>query len=249
MPSPLLAAAARVTAAAAAVQAPVSTVTVYSDRARVQRSGEVQLDGKQTLELPLLEDTVDASTIQLEASGATVLLVQVEHVDEQDFPRGEARELLAQLEKLDDKIAALNGASAARRKQLADLGRIAPAVKLDDPWKPAPKLDAKGWAAALTFIDGQIEELQAAQAESVKQLYELQRERHDLEQRATQLGGLRRRSGHRVRATLSGHGKATLTLTYMVSGARWLPSYDVQFLPEKSVAQISFSGQVSQESG
>ncbi len=235
--------------AAVAVQAEIAQVTVYSDRARVVRAGQVQLDGKELYELPLLDDAVDASTIQLEAVGGSVLQVDVSHIDEQDFPRDEARELLAQIEKLDDRIALASGARDARARQLAQMQRITPFVKLDDQGKANPKLNGQGWEPALVFLDGSIGKLQAALAQAKEALFVLQRERETLVVRAGQLGGARRRSGHRVLATLSGHGSAALTLTYVVGSARWYPRYDVQFLPEAAAAQISFSGEVSQESG
>jgi hypothetical protein len=235
--------------AAAAVQAPISQVTVYSDRARVVRTALVDLEGRETLELPLLDESVDASTIQLEAQGAQVLRVDIAHVDEQDFPRDEARELLSQIEALDDRIAQVNADRAARKAQLDRLSRLSPTLKLDDALKPNPKLSSAGWAAALQFVEAQNDKLQVAQRASTEKLFELHREREKLAVRAAQLGGARHRSGHRVQASVSGQGQARFTLTYMVGRARWYPSYDVQFAPEKGRAQISFSGRVSQESG
>lgn len=244
MPSFALAA-----ALAAALQAPVTSVTVFSDRARVVRTAHVAVQGQEMLEMPLLQDATDPSTIQIDARGAQVVRVDIQRVDEQDFPRDEARELLAAIEKLDDGIARVTGEQSARKRQLDLLRGVSPTVKLDDPLKPAPKLNAESWAAAFNFVGQASQKLQEQMRAEREKLIDLNRERQRLAIRAGQIGGARRRTGHRVRPTVSGAGDATLTMTYMVANARWLPSYDIQFLPARGEAQISFSGQVSQESG
>jgi hypothetical protein len=65
--------------AALSVNAPVSSVTVYGDRARVVRSADVALTGSIRVELPLLPIKVDPGSIRLEAAGAEVR--QVEHAE------------------------------------------------------------------------------------------------------------------------------------------------------------------------
>ena len=51
--------------AALAVKAAVSQVTIFSDRARVVRGGDVAVDGRTAVELPLLPDSVDATSIRV----------------------------------------------------------------------------------------------------------------------------------------------------------------------------------------
>jgi len=58
----------------AAVQAPITSVTVYGDRARVVRATSFALTGVQTVEFPLLHGNVDPASIQVEATGAQVQL-------------------------------------------------------------------------------------------------------------------------------------------------------------------------------
>lgn len=234
--------------AAAAIQAPIAQVTVYSDRARIVRTAEVPVEGTAVVDLPLLDDSVDASTIQLEASGAQVQKIDLSHVDEQEFPRDEARDLLESIEALDDRVAKVNADRAARQAQLQALQRISPNVK-EDALKPPPKLHPEGWAAALEFVEAEQDKLETAQRAGAEALRALSRERDKLAHRAAQIGAQQRRTGHRVRATLKGNGTARLKLTYMATNARWFPSYDVQFLADKGEALVAFAGQVSQETG
>src|SRR5256885_111235 len=88
--------------AALAVKAAVPHVTLFSDRARVVRTADVPLAAGARVELPLLPDSVDASSIRVESTGAEVQKVDVEHVTPEEFPAAEARELLGKLDRIDD---------------------------------------------------------------------------------------------------------------------------------------------------
>src|SRR3954470_19909749 len=130
-----------VLAAPAAIDAPVREVTVYSDRARVVRAASLTVNGVQQVELPLLLETVDTSTLRVEAQGAEVRRVDVAFVDAQDVPADEEKTLLQKLEQLDDQIALASAQRAISQAQVQALGRIAPTMPPSDPLKPAPKLN------------------------------------------------------------------------------------------------------------
>src|SRR5438045_3757375 len=127
---------------ARALDAPISAVTVYSDRARVTRTAPVVLDGRQRVELPLLGERVDAGSIRLESAGAEVQTVDLQWLaGDEAFPRDEARQLLTALAALDAELA------QARRDRdihgLYDvLGNLHPAVPGLDAPRAAPKLEA-----------------------------------------------------------------------------------------------------------
>src|SRR5437879_4996690 len=116
-------------AAAVAVQAPVTSVTVYSDRARVTRTATIPGGGAQRLQLPLLRDGVDSSTIRVEGScGAVdVQRVEIAHVEADEPPADEARDLLAKLQKVDDQILHARADSGAAGAVLEAIRRLAPA--------------------------------------------------------------------------------------------------------------------------
>jgi hypothetical protein len=233
----------------AAIDAPVTQVTVYSDRARVVRTASVSLNGTAKVELPLLIETVDASSIRVEAQGAEVRRVDIAFVDAQDVPVDEARALLTRLEQLDDQIALASAQREAHQAQLDSLQRVTPAVPPQDPLKPPPKMQPAGWPGALAFVDEASARLHEKVNELDARLEGLARDREAAAQQAALLGGAERRAGYQVTVMLSGTGTARLTATYMVERARWYPSYDIQYLPREGQVQISFAGLVSQETG
>jgi hypothetical protein len=234
--------------AALAVKAVVSQVTVFSDRARVVREAEVTVQGKARVELPLLPDSVDSGSIRVEAGGAEVQKVDIQHVEPDEFPAGEARALLGKLEKLDDELSLLADGQAQLQHHLAALRRISPEIK-DEPLKARPRLNPKGWAESLAFAQEEEQAVRARIRDQAQKSGDLQRERQALAERARIIGGAGRRSGWRVTAWLEGKGDAHLTLTYLAAQARWMPGYDLQLLQDQKTVRVSFSGAASQETG
>ncbi|HET9451146.1 MAG TPA: DUF4140 domain-containing protein, partial [Aggregicoccus sp.] len=85
-----------------AIEAPVTDVTVFSDRARVVRTARVSLSGTERLELPLLREGVDPESIRVEADGAEVLRVDIRPVSRAAFAAEPAHKVLLELERLED---------------------------------------------------------------------------------------------------------------------------------------------------
>ncbi|MFN2548862.1 MAG: DUF4139 domain-containing protein [Myxococcales bacterium] len=234
--------------AALAVKAAVSQVTIYGDRARVVRASDVEVSGRTRVELPLLPDTVDAQSIRVEAEGAEVQKVDIQHVQPDEFPVGEARQLLDKLDSVDDNLRKLADDRSELQQHLSSLRRIVPAVP-SESLRPRPKLNAGGWAAALSFAQDEEQSLQARIRDAGLQMADLQRERQAVAERARIIGGAGRRSGLRVSAQLEGKGAAHLTLTYLVAQARWTPQYDLQLQHDQKTVRVSFSGAASQTTG
>src|SRR5262245_29170550 len=97
----------------AATDAPVTHVTVFSDRAAVTRTASVKLSGAQRVDLPVLLDTVDPTSIVVEASGAEVRRVDIGPVNEDALVPSEARKLLDEISAVDDELSRRRGELAA----------------------------------------------------------------------------------------------------------------------------------------
>jgi hypothetical protein len=235
------------------VDLPIREVTVYSDRARVQRKGTAKVPaGESRVRLPLLPPTLDSGSVRLLASGARVRLVEVKRADLDEFPRTEAEALLKKLESLHDQKTALGDQieSLASERQL--LEEIRPtASPLPDP-KGQPRLfEAGGWKAALEFLDARLKAVDTASRAAETKQREIDRDFSEVADRANQItGGGTANPGFKVDAVLQGKGGGVeLTLVYVASNARWYPTYDVRFSPGRNQVQVDFGGLVAQETG
>lgn len=230
-----------------AVPSPISQVTVFTDQARIVRSATVAAPG--TVEFPPLPDTIDASSVRVEAQGAEVRRVDLERLTPEAFRTAEAKQLLADLDGVDTELARLARESQAIREHRDALLRLHPALPANDNVRPAPKLSPQGWTAALQFQTAQLETAQKKLRDVELAQRTASRKREALVNKAERLGNPEFRSGWKVTAVLAGGGQATVSLTYLVRQARWTPTWDVQLDPEKSLVTVSLAGIVSQSSG
>jgi hypothetical protein len=238
-------------ALATAIEAPITSVTIYSDRARVVRTAQLTVSGTQRIELPVLRGTVDASSLRVEAEGAEINRVDLRRVSPQALVPSEARKVIDTLERLQDQIDRNQAERETVSAQLAALQglRPTPAPEGERDKGPPPRLDPSGWNAATTFLLESTSKLQARLRELTLRSQELERERERQIQEAIRLGNAPESPGLEVAPTLSGSGPVKLTLIYLTTSARWYPRYELQLLPEANRVQVSFFGLVSQETG
>jgi hypothetical protein len=234
-----------------AVEAPITSVTVYSDRARVVRTAQLNVSGTQRIELPALRGTVDSSSIRVEAEGAEVTRVDLRTLSAEALTTTEARKVLDALDKLDDQLARTRTERDAASSQLSALQALRPTPNTEnerDKTLP-PRLDPSGWSAATAFLVDNTTKLQARLRELDQRTEQLQLEQNRQLQEARVLGTAPREAGLEVAPTLSGSGPVKLTLTYVTTNARWYPRYELQLVPDANRVQVAFFGLVSQETG
>lgn len=232
-----------------ALDAPITQVTVFTDQARVIRSAQVRVSGTQTIEWPALRESVDVSSIRVEAQGAEVRRVDIERLEPAALRTQEAKALLSELENVTGELGRLSSEHAVLTEHQTAIERLSPTAPTSEAHTPIPKLTAAGWSAASQFATDQLARVQKRRRETEAQQRKLTELRAALNERARLLGSPEFTSGWRVTATLAGSGSAALTLSYVVRQARWAPTWDLQLLPETSAVTLSLAGLVSQDSG
>ena len=245
----LAAALAAATVSAAGHHLPISSVTVFNDRARVVREGDLPVAGAAKVEVALLPDSAELSSVRLEARGAEVKQVALEHVDSDDFSEPEARRALALLDELDDRIALATREHAALQAELDEVQARHPVAPQPDLRGPAPKLNPGAWTQLAQFLAGTEENLQRRSREAIRRIDDLNRQREKAAADARAIGAGRRRTGTQVIAQLAGNGAAHLTLTYSIRGAAWKPSWQLAFDPASETVTARLDGLVRQTTG
>ncbi|MDP2270585.1 MAG: DUF4139 domain-containing protein [Archangium sp.] len=235
--------------ALAAIEAPVTQVTVFTDQARVVRTANLTITGNQTLEFPPLRDTADVASMRVEATGAQVRRVDIERIEPEKLRTEEAKQVLAEIEKVDVEIDRLNQERSALTGVRDGLLRLSPTLPPGDPLKPAPRLNASGWSQGAAFSADQLSKVQGKLREGERAQKKLVERRELLLDQARKLGNPQTTSGWKVVAQVSGSGPATLTLTYLVAGAQWTPTWDLQLQPDTNTVNLSLAGLVAQRSG
>lgn len=232
----------------ASLEAPVTSVTVYSNQAQVARSGSLTVSGSRRVTFPRLPKNVDTDSIRVEAEGAEVSHVDVRTVKEEAFSHDEARKLIARMEEIDAALARITAERNVHHAQIEALRRVRPSAQSDSEAARA-QTPPTTWDAAVSFLVDNVARMEARLRELEAQSATLQKEQQQHKERATTLGKTFGEPGVEVTATLTGKGATKVTLTYLTTGARWYPHYELQFQPETQRMQMAFYGRVSQETG
>ncbi|WP_141620668.1 mucoidy inhibitor MuiA family protein [Myxococcus sp. AB036A] len=232
----------------ASLDAPVTSVTVYSDQAQVVRSGSLTVSGSRRVTFPRLPQNVDTDSIRVEAEGAEVSHVDVRTVKGEAFSHDEARKLIARLEEIDAALARITAERNVHHAQIEALRRVRPSARSDSEAARA-QTPPTTWNAAVSFLVDNVARMEARMRELEAQSATLQKEQQQHKERATALGQTFGEPGVEVTATLTGKRTTKVALTYLTTGARWYPRYELQFQPETQRMQMAFYGRVSQETG
>jgi uncharacterized protein (TIGR02231 family) len=223
----LLGGAVSAVAAEVEVRSTIDSVTVYPDGATVTRTIRVDLPrGDSTLiarDFPL---TLDPGSLRVEGeSGGKIVIGSIDARTPKPEPPGSAPEIEKKIEALRDERAALNDRIDAEtaRKNFAE--RFASSV----PLGLGEKADARPlteWRAAFGAV---AEEIVAA-ANNIRALQIKQR---DVDRELARLeaelrGNPARKIEVRVDLAADAAATATLRVSYVVRGARWLPLYDAR---------------------
>lgn len=266
---PLLAAAACLTPALAhadiiTADGPISTATVYRDRAIVTRTAAVQLPSGEhevifdDLPLNLLPDS-----IQVTGLGAGVSLLDVGHSrTTKTVPtQPHAAELQKQIDGLNDHMRELGSRILANERALEVLRDIettwvtAPRERNEQPApaKPAALPSLEDYQKLMTFGEETRLKMLAARRAMDKDREELRLALTNKQRELAELGvkNPREQRISRVVLRLSAAAPvaAKLHLAYGVAGATWSPAYDARLAVAEHAVQLNYFGVVKNGTG
>ena len=237
------------------LDAPIVGVTVFTDGARVQRSGTVHMEpGTRTVVIRDLPASTDPASVRVAARGAGLALrgVEVHHSYRADPLREETARLRADVDRCRDAVQAVDDEDAAVQARLEFLGHLSGAAATalaraagfgrighDELTQMAGHLSADT-ADAL----GRRREIGARKRAARRELEAAERRLAEAEQRAG-----RPVAFSEVAATLeaSAATQAEVELSYHASGASWRPLYDLTLTGEQ--VAVSYLAEVTQQTG
>jgi uncharacterized protein (TIGR02231 family) len=224
----LLAGASPVLAAEIAATSRIDGVVVYPGLAAVTRIVEVEMPaGQHTIVVAGLPQALDPASLRVEGVSTSQLSIGSVEMRTQPLggvaaPQGEVAQRLLELQENRRKKQAALQAITAKQAMIQAIAQQAPTI-LGGKERPVDPGDwSKAWEAVGAGLLTVVEETTAAQAALRKIDEEIAA--------ISRQGGVGPRPGVTRAATISveaaGPAKATLKLTYQVSGATWRPSYD-----------------------
>ncbi|MDF7798231.1 mucoidy inhibitor MuiA family protein [Pontiellaceae bacterium B1224] len=239
--------------AALAVSSQVTDVTVYSDRAQVTRTADVQLKpGMNQLVFDELPEAIDSRGIQVDGLGAAVVLdvrYRVENLE--DISKEIWKEFYAKEEALRLEIEAVGQRIEAFRTSKEFLKKISSKVTSPRPEEGEPELDPQSWKR---MLDMHLTRRMAYDAEirkAEKELKALQKKLSKVQADLKNAGARRVRQRRVVEIDVEATeaGKAQLKLSYLVRGPGWTPAYDVRVDTEQRRMGLTYYAMVRQNTG
>lgn len=235
--------------------APITSVTVFREGARVVRSGRASLDpGLRQVVIGNLPAAVDPASVRIAARGPQLALVNVEVRSgyRADPLREEVARLRSGAERCRDAVQALDDEDAAEQAHLAFLGHLSEAAATalaravsfarassDDLARMSGHLSG-GTAGALA----RRRDIAARRRAAQRELEAAEQRLAAAEERATRPAGFTEVAAL-LEASAATH--ADVELTCHVSGASWRPLYDLVLTGEQLA--VSYLAEVTQRTG
>jgi len=235
----------------------ITDVTVYTDRARITRRGTLKLEtSTQSLEIAELPLALNPDSLRASARGsarARLLGAQVNRTFYTETPSERARQLEQEIEKLQDELKRLEDRAGLIKQSRAYLDTLASQGNIFATALAAREITVE---AQLTIYDSLSK--QAEKLDNDAQVMQTSRREKDrLLQKLTmeleQLRGSRPRERYSasVEIEVLAAGDLTIEISYMVSGARWKPLYDLRLFEkeDRPSLEVGYLAQVTQNTG
>ncbi len=239
------------------VDATISTVTVYPDRAKIQRSAEVKLDaGEHSLLFVNLPLDAEESSFRASASGIPGITLQglSYRIDvHRETVHEDAADLERRIRRFQrDSLAVLNDRLGVLKKQQALLDAMTKARAESDASKAGiGEIDVARWERAYGFLGEKMTavtdsiRLTNNAVDEVNESIKLLKAR--LSQRSSQTET--RTMAVQVNLKLEKAGKTAITLDYLIGNASWRPLYDARLNESGDTVELAMYAEIAQRTG
>ncbi|MFO0728224.1 MAG: DUF4139 domain-containing protein [Myxococcota bacterium] len=246
-----------VQAEAKPVEAPIVTVTVFSDRAQIIRRGLADVGaGITVLRLPDLPPAVSPTSLVAKvAPPARILRVEAQVAEREALELEKADALLDRYDALSDELAKIDAETELLSSKVIWFARLTPApyaLETQRQGHPPGPLAPEAWTKAVHALSDERDLIRARTEALVLARREKQR---NLDQTREELGRVSPTGGTdttlRVVVVVESPkaDKASVELGYTTVGATWRPAYDLRYTAEDAKVAILSYGVVSQSTG
>lgn len=231
----------------------VTDVTVYRDRALVTRQAVKTLpQGEHMLIFTGLPDNIIEGSIHADGHGNAILKdIKYREIYITVPPDEKTKTLYANHDLLENEIAELNDQIRLIEEQKQFLTKIIDKITAEDDKTTATQLDPDGWIKMVEFFRTKNQTLDTELRQAKKNLAEKLAQLNILNDKINDLGKKSEKWVKQVLVTLiiSNPGEIQLNLSYVVTGPRWFPLYDLRISSEKKEITITTNAVIKQNTG
>jgi uncharacterized protein (TIGR02231 family) len=234
----------------------ISSVTIYPDRATLVREVNLTLgSGTHSVFFENLPVSLIPNSLRVSGKGTAVVKVVGLDLTSQYLEFA----LLPEVKKLQAEIDALNldmSKTADRLEVLNTQEKFLKSIESANAAQASQEImlgkpDTQSWERVLSFLGNKLTEVKKGKREQ-NQIMKDQRAKIDaLKKKLNSIRPQRSTESRKVSVILeaSRAGKFTLSLSYTVMRARWIPLYTMRALPDSSEIEFAMSANIQQRSG
>ena len=234
-------------------QAKINQVTVYADRAEVVRQVKLNLTaGAQSIIFDHLPNATDFDAIKVDGRGDFTLVdIRTEVVQTKEVTNEKVRALQDALHAQELKLKEIAAAEEVLTFKRSALDKILTRLTSVGKESANAEMDPVKWQAYLTFQNEQLTQLDQAVFEQVDRRDAVRKEMDRLNRELATLRGNQQRSRQLIRVNLDVRqaGEVELSLSYVVMGPSWRPTYDLRADTKEKSLEIGYHGEVRQFTG
>jgi uncharacterized protein (TIGR02231 family) len=233
----------------------IEAVTVYLDRAEITRSAETYLAvGEHELKITDLPTALQDQSLRINGGGSaaakiTDIKIELEHLD--TIPKDRLTNLKEKLEELqaEERVYTDRLTLLGREKELLDQIKSAVVNQTQNKDVVRPTMD--DWTKLFAFYDANAGKINEEIRTLEKKRGDVSQKRVVVQQQIHQLSGYSKPSRKNVTVivTVTKAGNLTLTPSYVLTGARWYPVYDLRVNPEDQSVELVYYAMVAQKTG
>jgi uncharacterized protein (TIGR02231 family) len=240
----------------------ITAVTVYPDRARVTRRGQISAEPAQyRLEIPELPLALSPESVRVSGRGtarARLGGVDVRRAFYTETPSTTAAELERRIKEIGDQETALTDEESVLKASLDFLNGLAQQGESYGKGLAYGKFSVKESTELLEFLNERTTAAQDRRRAIAVAKRELAREKEKFQRELKQIHSARPRERYAAIIELEAFtaGDLDIELTYVVGKASWTPLYDMRLTEgnegdesEEPGVEISYLAQVTQRSG
>ncbi len=247
----------------------LTAVTVYPDRARVTRTGQISLEpGSQLLEVAGLPAQLDPDSLRaaglpaegVPAARARLMGVQVQRTFYIEAPAEEVRQLEGKVEATQDQLSGLDAEAELVRQQRQAIKSVAEHTDKFALALAAGELSVDEELGILDGLRGRAASLDSELLGIAGHKRQVERELQKLQNQLAQLKGAQPRQGYTalLEVDVRQAGELRLEVSYVVGSAGWQPLYDLRLVEAADSSpgaqaspqlEVGYLAQVTQQTG
>jgi uncharacterized protein (TIGR02231 family) len=239
------------------VDAEITSVTVFPDRALVTMQGEFKAaSGNHEIQIDGLPTLMDMDSVRVKGHGEfpfKIASVDIRTEYYEDYPEEKVAELVALIEQADEEISALEDETDIQASQSNYLDGLREASGQFARGLSRGKTQVEDQATLIQFLLDQDRSIKSAMRDLKNQKKKIEDRRSKLQRDLAKLEPARqkKRRSAVIGIEAAGEGAARIELSYTIIGASWKPLYDIRLTGESGAEELSITAiaEISQKTG